>query len=144
MKKLSGLFCWLTNGYKRILTPKICFLFLSILTTIWFLIRVIPKPQRATYPCMQAAAPILSSFVIYLLSLFGSVVSFRFTQIQFRRSRFLMAAVFLVLAVFLSVIFFSQNNVPSYANEIFFTVSAEVLAVIQTPAVILLLELIVP
>jgi len=54
------------------------FLFVTgILSLIWFLIRVIPKPSRATYPCMKATAPIASSFVIYLLSLAGSVVFFR-------------------------------------------------------------------
>ena len=31
---------------------------------IWFLIRVIPKPSRANYPCMKAAAPLASYFVI--------------------------------------------------------------------------------
>ena len=41
----------------------------GVASTIWFLIRVIPKPSRATYPCMKAAAPMASSFVIYLLSL---------------------------------------------------------------------------
>lgn len=41
---------------------------------IWFLIRVIPKPSRAAYPCQQAAFPIASAFVLWLtttcLSLF--------------------------------------------------------------------------
>jgi uncharacterized membrane protein YuzA (DUF378 family) len=38
---------------------KIVFIVLGISSTIWFLVRVIPKPQRATYPCMRAAAPIM-------------------------------------------------------------------------------------
>lgn len=33
---------------------------------IWFLIRVIPKPDRLTYPCMQVAAPIAASFVLWV------------------------------------------------------------------------------
>lgn len=33
---------------------------------MWFLIRVIPKPSRASYPCQQAAFPIASAFVIWL------------------------------------------------------------------------------
>jgi len=111
------LYCRLRNVFKRIFTLKAGFILLSISTTIWFLIRVIPKPQRATYPCMQVAAPILSSFVIYLLSLFGSVASFRYTQINYRRARFLMATLFLFISAFLSVTFFVQNNVPSFASE---------------------------
>lgn len=33
---------------------------------LWFLIRVIPKPSRAAYPCQQAAFPIASAFVLWL------------------------------------------------------------------------------
>ena len=39
----------------------------GIVAAIWFLVRVIPKPSRATYPCQRAAFPIASSFVIWLL-----------------------------------------------------------------------------
>ena len=41
---------------------------LGLSSTLWFLIRVIPKPSRAYYPCMQAAAPMMSAFVTYMLS----------------------------------------------------------------------------
>jgi hypothetical protein len=36
----------------------------------WFLIRVIPKPSRAAYPCQRAAFPMASGFVIWLAGLF--------------------------------------------------------------------------
>jgi uncharacterized protein (DUF362 family) len=32
----------------------------------WFLLRVIPKPSRASYPCQRAAFPVASSFVLWL------------------------------------------------------------------------------
>lgn len=35
----------------------------GLLSLIWFLIRVIPKPQRATYPCQKVAAPIAWNFL---------------------------------------------------------------------------------
>lgn len=41
---------------------------LGLSSTLWFLIRVIPKPSRASYPCMQTAAPLMSAFVTYLLA----------------------------------------------------------------------------
>ena len=47
---------------------KIGFIVISLLATMWFLFRVIPKPSRALYPCMQVAAPIMSSFVIWILT----------------------------------------------------------------------------
>ena len=33
---------------------------------VWFLVRVIPKPSRASYPCQRAAFPVASGFVIWL------------------------------------------------------------------------------
>jgi hypothetical protein len=37
---------------------------------VWFLIRVIPKPSRANYPCQRVTAPMASGFVVWLLGLF--------------------------------------------------------------------------
>ena len=50
---------------------KILVIVLSLIATIWFLIRVIPKPSRAFYPCQRAAFPLASSFVIWLVGLFA-------------------------------------------------------------------------
>ena len=50
---------------------------IGFLSLFWFLIRVIPKPSRATYPCMRATAPLASSFVIWLIGLSTSVLFFR-------------------------------------------------------------------
>ena len=44
---------------------------------IWFLVRVIPKPSRATYPCQQAAFPLASAFVAWLVAMAGSVAAMR-------------------------------------------------------------------
>lgn len=51
----------------RPLWSGICYLGMGIGATIWFLVRVIPKPSRATYPCQQAAFPLASAFIIGLL-----------------------------------------------------------------------------
>jgi len=49
----------------RIKVPaEMVYIVISVLATIWFLIRVIPKPSRAAYPCMQVVAPVMSGFVI--------------------------------------------------------------------------------
>jgi hypothetical protein len=45
---------WLANHKP---SNKFLFILLGIVSTIWFIIRVVPKPSRASYPCMQAAAP---------------------------------------------------------------------------------------
>lgn len=43
----------------------------------WFLVRVIPKPSRAAYPCQRAAAPLASGFVVWLLSMAGAAAAYR-------------------------------------------------------------------
>ncbi|HPR31588.1 MAG TPA: DUF362 domain-containing protein [Prolixibacteraceae bacterium] len=74
------------------------FLFTGLGSTIWFLIRVIPKPSRATYPCMKAAAPFMSGFVVYLLTITGSAFAFRKFRKALTQSRYLAASVFLLVA----------------------------------------------
>ena len=58
---------------------------------IWFLIRVIPKPTRATYPCQRVAFPVASSFVVWLLGLFVSWRAFRRAKLSAVRGRYLAA-----------------------------------------------------
>ncbi|MBP1657311.1 MAG: hypothetical protein H6Q31_1912, partial [Bacteroidetes bacterium] len=44
----------------------------GLASAIWVLIRVIPKPSRATYPCQKVAQPLAAGFVVWLLGLVGS------------------------------------------------------------------------
>jgi len=53
----------------------VMFFIMGISSTVWFLIRVIPKPSRAYYPCMRASAPFMSAFIIYLFSIGGISLS---------------------------------------------------------------------
>jgi hypothetical protein len=58
------------NMINRGSTRKLLSIFIGLIVTTWFLIRVIPKPARASYPCQRAAFPLASGFVMWLLSLF--------------------------------------------------------------------------
>jgi len=49
----------------------------GIFSLLWFLVRVIPKPSRAAYPCQRAAFPVASSFVVWLTALVGSSLAWR-------------------------------------------------------------------
>lgn len=84
---------------ERIKSSKTYLLILGAVATLWFLFRVIPKPSRATYPCMRAAAPIMSSFVIYLLGISVSMFSFKRFRSLVRRSRYLAGSAFLLLSI---------------------------------------------
>jgi hypothetical protein len=50
---------------------------LGFLSLLWFLVRVIPKPSRAAYPCQRAAFPLASSFVVWVTALLGSTFAWR-------------------------------------------------------------------
>jgi len=94
---------------------KAAFILLSVLATIWFLIRVIPKPSRATHPCMKTAAPFMSALVIYLLSVWGGGAAFLSFKRNWVMANYKAALGFFVLtiaATFLFVGHNSQNSLP--------------------------------
>ena len=114
--KLNGIL----NYMSRIKTAswmKISFLAMGIASTVWFLVRVIPKPQRATYPCMRVAAPIMSGFVIYLLTLFGTIAAYRKARLSFKQLNYRYGTLFLIVAIVGSVFFLSQRSEDAYAKS---------------------------
>ena len=88
---------------------KISFLILGMVSTAWFLIRVIPKPSRAAYPCMRTAAPFMSALLVYLLSFSGAFLAFRKARTSFYKARYAMAGVFTALTLIIALIFFGQD-----------------------------------
>jgi len=71
----------------------------GLFALVWFLIRVIPKPSRATYPCQRIAAPIACGFLAWLSGLALSAVVFRKARRLFDRSRYVAAGLLIVLSV---------------------------------------------
>ncbi len=90
---------------------------IGLLATIWFLVRVIPKPSRAAYPCMQATAPFMAGFVVYLSTMAGSVLAFKRFRQSFKNSSYLFAGSFLILALSLFVIALFQMPAVSVAKR---------------------------
>jgi hypothetical protein len=73
----------------------------GLLSLLWFLFRVVPKPSRAAYPCQRAAAPLAGGFVIWLAGAVGSASLFRQGKRLWKRSQTVLAcACFAVAAVF--------------------------------------------
>ncbi|MCP4259288.1 MAG: DUF362 domain-containing protein [Planctomycetes bacterium] len=75
------------------------FPFTGFVALIWFLIRVIPKPSRATYPCQRVAFPLASSFIIWLLGLAGSLSALCKAKRYRTQARFVLCAVFIAVSV---------------------------------------------
>jgi hypothetical protein len=63
----------------------------GLIALTWFLVRVIPKPSRATYPCQRVAFPLASGFIIWLVGLIGSVSAIRKARKLIVQSRYLFA-----------------------------------------------------
>ena len=75
------------------------FPFTGLVALIWFLLRVIPKPSRATYPCQRVAFPLASGFIIWLLGLAGSVSAFRKAERYRTQARYMLCVVFIAISV---------------------------------------------
>ncbi len=71
----------------------------GLLALIWFLIRVIPKPSRAMYPCQRAAFPLASAFVIWLMGAIGSITAFRKAKRCFAQSRYILCVTLIAVSV---------------------------------------------
>jgi Uncharacterized conserved protein len=110
MKKIMNIILDRISRIKKSTFLKITFILTGIASTIWFLVRVIPKPQRAAYPCMRVAAPIMSGFVIWLLSLAGSVAAFRKAKLNFLQSKYLYSALFMLAALAGSLFLLSRET----------------------------------
>jgi hypothetical protein len=85
----SGKYSWI-----RLILPLA-----GLISLFWFLVRVIPKPSRATYPCQRMAAPLASGFVVWLLGIIGSSLAYRKSRKLLSQSRYLMAVVCIGVAV---------------------------------------------
>jgi Domain of unknown function (DUF362) len=96
--KLSN---WLEKSH---LPPRMLFVIAGIISTVWFLTRVIPKPSRAAYPCVRVAAPVMSGFVLYLLSLSGIFVVLPRLWKKLLHAKYLAAVSLFVFAAFFIVI----------------------------------------
>ncbi|HSO87810.1 MAG TPA: DUF362 domain-containing protein [Draconibacterium sp.] len=97
---------------------KTYIILIGLTATLWFLIRVIPKPSRARYPCMQAAAPLMSTFVIYLLGISASMYSFKKFKLAFRSSKYWLGSVFLFLAILSFAFIFLNENKTAVADAL--------------------------
>ncbi len=56
---------------------RLLFPVIGLIAILWFLVRVLPKPDRAAYPCQRVAVGIGCSFLAYAAIVFGSFSLFR-------------------------------------------------------------------
>ena len=90
----------------------------GLVALLWFLLRVIPKPSRAAYPCQRVVFPLASGFVLWLAGAVGSVTAFRKAKRCFAQSRYVLCVMLITLSV--GSIWFVQSITAEkiiYADE---------------------------
>lgn len=115
--KIIRLFIHVLNFFRKPIVHRVTLLIAGFTSTIWFLIRVIPKPQRATYPCMRASAPLMSAFVIWLMAFLGGTFSIVKMKQKLRENRYLAAGLFLVVAVSAGFLLISKSAEEALAKN---------------------------
>lgn len=86
----------------------------GLVSLVWFLLRVIPKPSRALYPCQRLAMPLASGFVAWLIGLVGAMVAFRKAKGLLRQSRWPLAVACLMAAMVFGAV--AVMNMPERAT----------------------------
>jgi hypothetical protein len=75
----------------------------GLLSLIWFLLRVAPKPSRAAYPCQRTAAPLAVGFLLWFAGALASASLYRKAKELWRRSQVMLACTCLVIAAILGI-----------------------------------------
>jgi len=104
----------------RIGFNKIVLIAIGLGALIWFLIRVIPKPSRATYPCQRAAFPLATAFVIWLTGLVSSYFGIKYIGNIFRKYRWVgvVSSVLIIVVLSFWVTIIPSGIYDSYAAKI--------------------------
>ncbi len=79
---------------------KVIFFLTGLASLIWFLIRVVPRPSRAAYPCQRVVFPVATAFVIWLSGILVSSFIYVKAKMSWRNSKYLAAGVLGFLALF--------------------------------------------
>ena len=79
--------------------PRLLFPIAGFLALVWFLVRVVPKPSRATYPCQKVAGPLAGSFLMWLVGITGASLLFHKARARLRQARYLPALLALLGAL---------------------------------------------
>ncbi|MDH7600348.1 MAG: DUF362 domain-containing protein, partial [Sedimentisphaerales bacterium] len=91
----QGLARWYARGgFSRWLWP-----ITGLLALVWFLIRVIPKPSRAQYPCQQVAGKLAGGFLCWLAGLIGARWAMNRARVHLARRAMLAALLMFGLGI---------------------------------------------
>ena len=82
---------------------------------IWMLVRVIPKPSRAEYPCMKVAAPLAGGFVAYIAGMAIALFSLKKAAHLFGKKKSIFAAALVLCGVAVGMFTVLKTDSESHA-----------------------------
>lgn len=91
----TGRLRWSTGSFKL---WRPLFFLIGLAALAWHLLRVLPRPSRAGYPCQRVAGPIAWAFVASLLAWPAALIASRRAKSFFRARRFVLAGATVLLA----------------------------------------------
>jgi hypothetical protein len=89
---------------------------LGLGSLIWMLLRIIPKPSRAEYPCMKVAAPLATGFITYTVGMSAALLSLKGAWSRFKDSKYLYAGGLGVTGIVLGLLAVLTPDTESYAE----------------------------
>jgi len=93
--RIQNILAKIILGHKR---DSIWFLpLVGLAALVWFILRVVPKPSRAAYPCQRIALPLAGGFFVWAAGLIGSTYLFRKGQTLLRQKKMIKASFCLVV-----------------------------------------------
>ena len=99
-----------SNRFTRFLLPLT-----GLACLIWMLVRVIPKPSRAEYPCMKVAAPLAGGFVVYIAGIAIALFSLKKAAHLLREKRSIVAAALILCGVAVGMFTVLKTDSQSHA-----------------------------
>jgi len=99
-----------SNRLSRFLLPLT-----GLACLIWMLVRIIPKPSRADYPCMKVAAPLAGGFVAYIAGMAIVLISFKKAAHLLREKRSIVAATLVLCGVAVGMFTVLKTDSQSHA-----------------------------
>ena len=91
---------WKRNGF----WIRWAFPVVGLASLVWFLVRVVPKPTRAAYPCQRVAGSLAGRFLVWIAGAIGSVFAYRRGKQLFAYSRLGKAALCFAVAAVAGII----------------------------------------
>jgi len=114
-------------AHRKIKKSYFFLIVVGFFSLLWFLIRVVPKPSRAAYPCQRAAFPLASAFVLWIAGTLFSQSIYSKARLAFAKGKHAKALIFSAsaLIVFIVTIFGFQIKDSAYSAINFHRISEE-------------------